>query len=335
MTSIRVITDLEEGQRVWEQLMPGEHISDLWDVRMSFQRQYNRPVHFIVAETAGRISGFLPLSRIPEKRLYGYFPGEVWDGKTWLEQNRIFADNPFIFDAMLAFLRSHRGRYHLRYLLPSSATPAREETVDEIGYLFMPAQFDYDMENYFRLFSHKSAKRIRREVAAIEGNGIRYRFDDSSDFDLMIQMNRERYGEFSYFNDSRFTESFRDLMHLLIDRGWFRMTAIEIEGEPAAVDLGSVYSGEYTLLAGGTNGRFPGIAKVINLHHMRRACEERMDRVDFLCGNFSWKTMFHLSPRPLYVLSNLTPPVTEPARPSVLRTTAVPDTAVAVRGVNA
>ncbi len=335
MTSIRVITDLEEGRRVWEQLMPGEHISDLWDVRMSFQRQYNRPVHFIVAETGGRISGFLPLSRIPEKRLYGYFPGEVWDGKTWLEQNRIYADDPAIFDAMLASLRSRRGRYHLRYLLPSPAASVREETVDEIGYLFMPAQFDYDMENYFRLFSHKSAKRIRKEVAAIEANGMRYRFDDPSDFDLMISMNRERYGEYSYFTDERFTESFRDLMHLLIDRGWFRMTTIEIDGEPAAIDLGCVYNGEYTLLAGGTNGRFPGIAKVINLHHMGRACDERMDRVDFLCGNFSWKTMFHLSPRPLYVLSNLTPPVTEPARPTLMRAAAMPGPAIAVRGVNA
>ncbi len=335
MTSIRVITDLEEGGRVWERTMPGDHISDLWDVRMCFQSRYNRPVHFIVAETGGRISGFLPLSRIPEKRLYGYFPGEVWDGKTWLEQNRVIADDPAILDAMLASLRGRTGRFHLRYLLPATAASAREETVDEIGYLFMPPQFDYDMENYFQSFSHKSAKRIRKEVAAIEGNGIRYRFDDPADFDLMIRLNRERYGEDSYFTDDRFTESFRDLMHLLIDRGWFRMTAIEIDGDPAAVDLGCVYNGEYTLLAGGTNGRFPGIAKVINLHHMRRACEDRMDRVDFLCGNFSWKTMFHLSPRPLYVLSNLTPPVAEPARPSVMRTSAMPDPAVVVRGVNA
>lgn len=334
MASLRVVNDLEEGRRVWERVMPGEHISDLWDVRMCFQREYKRPLHFIVAESGGKISGFLPLSRIPEKRLYGYFPGEVWDGKTWLEQNRIIADDPMVIDAMLASLRSRRDRYHLRYLLPT-ATSAQDETVDEIGYLFQPRQFDYDMENYFQLFSHKSAKRIKKEVSAIEGNGIKYRFDDPSDFDLMINLNRERYGEYSYFTDDRFTESFRNLMHLSIERGWFRMTTIEIDGDPAAVDLGCVYNGEYTLLAGGTNGRFPGIAKVINLYHMRRACEERMDQVDFLCGNFSWKTMFHLSPRPLYILSNLTPPVTESARPSVTRASALPDPAYASRGVNA
>jgi hypothetical protein len=29
-----------------------------------------------------------------------------------------------------------------------------------------------------------------------------------------------------------------------------------------------------------------------------------VDRVDFLCGDFSWKALFHLAPRPLYRLSS-------------------------------
>ena len=69
--------------------------------------------------------------------------------------------------------------------------------------------------------------------------------------------------------------------------------------------MGCLYGGVCTLLAGGTNKAFPGIAKLINVHHMMRGCRERMECLDFLCGDFSWKKLFHLTPRPLYLLSNV------------------------------
>ena len=51
---------------------------------------------------------------------------------------------------------------------------------------------------------------------------------------------------------------------------------------------------------------FPSVAKLINLHHMQRACRERLNLIDFLCGDFSWKKKFHLTENPLYLLSNYT-----------------------------
>jgi hypothetical protein len=73
------------------------------------------------------------------------------------------------------------------------------------------------------------------------------------------------------------------------------------------VDVGALYRGAYTLLAGGTNGNYPGVAKLINFHHLERACRERFEQVDFLCGDFNWKKLFHLTPRPLYLLTDLAP----------------------------
>ena len=69
--------------------------------------------------------------------------------------------------------------------------------------------------------------------------------------------------------------------------------------------MACLYRGTYTVLAGGTAAAFPGVAKLINFHHLERACRERFQLVDFLCGDFTWKIMFHLTPRPLYLLSNL------------------------------
>ena len=195
----------------------------------------------------------------------------------------------------------------LRYLLPWGEPEESDFTVDEVGYLFLPSRYDYDLKNYYEEFSHKSLKRIRKELAGLEAQGITYRYDTFSDFDLMMEMSLQRFGSSSYFCDDRFRMSFQSLARLLAELGWLRFTTVLIGGEPAAIDMGCVYRNVYTVLAGGTTARFPGVAKLINLHHLEKACAERFDHIDFLCGDFHWKTMFHLTPRPLYLLSNLTP----------------------------
>lgn len=301
MYDYRIVTDLDECREIWGRTMPQEVISDLWEVRACFHRHFQRPAYFIVAENAHGPAGLLPLSWIEEARCYGYFPGETWKGKTWLEQNRIPAGS----EGMLRDLLDRcPGRHHIRYLLPLESAPQSRCAVDEVGYLLKPPDYDYDIENYFQEFSHKSAKRIKKEIASLESSGLSYRYDDITDFEHLVQLNISGFGDSSYFYDHRFQEGFRTLMHYLNDNGWLRMTAVMSGDEPAAVDMGCVYRENYTLLAGGTNGNFPGIAKLINLHHMRRGCRERLNQIDFLCGDFSWKQMFHLTPRPLYLISN-------------------------------
>ena len=302
MNDLRIVTDLDEGRELWRRVIPQDVISDLWEVRACFHRHYQHPLCFIVAEDDQGTAGFLPLSRIEERRCLGYFPGEIWQGKTWLEQNRIVARDEAVMEALVARCHHH---YHLRYLLPLGTASQWRQTVDEIGYLFLPPKYDFDLENYFQEFSHKSAKRIRREVAAFDDRGVTYRYDDPADFDRLVELNLSRFGASSYYADARFREGFRSLMLFLREKGWLRITAILIGGEPAAIDLGSIYRGTYTVLAGGASGNFPGVAKLINLHHMEFACRERLRQVDFLCGDFSWKSMFHLTPRPLYLMSNL------------------------------
>ncbi len=301
MVRIRIATNLDECEILWRRTVPQETISDLWEVRSCFQRHFNRPTYFVVAEEHGEVVGLLPLSWVEETGSYAYFPGETWQGKTWLEQNRIIARDENVRRKLVAHVPSP---YSLRYLLVDEP-PGSSHIVDEVGYLFYPGAYNHDMETYFGQFSHKSAKRIRKEIAAIEQYGVEYRYNDIDDFEHLVHLNVSRFGEESYFFDGRFRESFRSLMHFLREQGWLRLTAVIIDGEPAAVDMGCVYNGTYTLLAGGTNGRFPGVAKLINLHHMQRACNEKIPQVDFLCGNFSWKTMFHLAPRPLYAISSV------------------------------
>ncbi len=302
MKTIRIVSDLEECRAIWQEVMPCDYLTDLWEVRDCFNRHFDNRPHFIVAEDGNGIQGLLPLSWIDEYGCYGFFPGETWQGKTWLEQNRIICNGIYGIGDLLSACPKP---YHLRYLTSLPGMPAGEETVDEIGYLFIPPDHGYDMSNYLGQFSRKSRKNILRELAAIESQGVTYRHDDIRDFDIMVELNMERFGSQSYFFDPRFRESFRALARMFQEKGWLRFTTVLINHEPAAVDMGCVYRGMYTLLAGGTNSRYLGVAKLINFHHMQRACEEKLDRVDFLCGDFNWKKLFHLTPRPLYLMTNI------------------------------
>jgi len=296
---IRTITDIDECKEIWQKVIPAELVSDIWDVRFCFHSHYNNPPHFIVAEENNKITGFLPLSWNEESNRYNYFPGETWEGKTWLEQNRIIADNSKVFSDMLETLDRP---YHIRYLRKDWSWNYSNESIDEIGYLFIPENFDYDFNRYMEAFSHKSAKRLKREIASWEQLNVKWSFNDPKDFEKLCSLNRSKYGQLSYFHDERFLNSFYSLLQFLQEREWLRMVTVSVDDEPAAVDMGSLYNGMLTMLAGGTNDKYRGIAKLINIHHITHACEQKLDSVDFLCGNFNWKTMFHLSPTPLYLI---------------------------------
>lgn len=299
MFRVRHITAIDECREVWNEVMPSELLSDLWEIRNCFHVHYRHRPKFVVAEEAGRIVGFLPLSWNPESGQYNYFPGETWEGKTWLEQNRVIAPSREILDAMLASLD---GPYHLRYLRNDALWMDTGEKVDEIGYLFIPENYGYSVDRYLESFSHKTAKKLRKELDGWSQRTIEYRTDRVEDFELLCGMNRSRFGRLSYFYDERFLGSFRTLVKLLNDRGWLRIVTVLVDGVPAAVDLGSLYKEMLTMLAGGTNQAYPGIAKLINMHHITTGCKQKLDSVDFLCGDFNWKTLFHLSPSPLYMI---------------------------------
>lgn len=296
MMHIRIEEGFETCRRIWEEAQPAKTLFDLWPVRVCFATSFDRAPYFIIAEENGRIAGLLPLSRTDEPESFAFFPGELWSGKTWLERNRLIAR-----DARTArdLLNHVPGTAHLRYMTPCPLVSEVQE-VDEIGYLFHPGAHAYQFDAYMANFSTKSRKKIGREMDALTASGVAFRYDVFGDADHFFRMNLGAFGERSYFSDPRFLKSFEKLIAWLAANEMLRITTVLIGGRIAAVDVGAVLGAAYTVLAGGTDPAFPGIAKLINFHHMEWACRMRLAEVDFLCGDFGWKERFHLTPRPLF-----------------------------------
>ena len=305
---IRLIDDYRTCVRLWAALGPPAGPFDLWGVRDCFHQAFRRRLRFVVTENRGEIVGLLPLSWIDESGCWVFFPGEAYHGRTWLEGNRFLASDAGMLRRMIDAVG---GPVQLRYVerlsFPSGLEGVEE---DEVGYLFYPAAYSYSFEEYRSHFPRKSLKGLIQDVHRLESRGVDVRYDRENDLEILFEMNLAAYGEASYFHDPRFLGGFRSTVSWLCDRGILRITTVLIEGRVAAVDVGALWNRNYTLLAGGVSPEFRGVAKLINFHHLGRACRERFHSVDFLCGDFGWKDRFRLTRCPLYQLTTCLPSAT-------------------------
>lgn len=175
--------------------------------------------------------------------------------------------------------------------------------VDETGYLFYPGNHGYQYEQYLGAFAGKSRKKILSEVRSLQKQRVSFRYNNLEDVESLFQLNIDNFGEHGYFHDPRFLNAFIQLAHFLHKQGMLRVVTVVIDDEIAAVDMGAMWNNSCTMVAGGTSKKFPGVAKLINLHHMEWACAQKVACIDFLCGDFGWKGRFHLTPRPLYQIN--------------------------------
>jgi hypothetical protein len=292
----KVVTNLEACRALWDQLTVRRNVSDLWEFRCCFQKHFKNEPHFVVLEDDQGVAGLLPLSYLADKGIYVLFPGETWNGKTWLERTQLYMREP---DMLEDLLDAAPERSYLRYL-ECDGSALIPLDLDETGYLFHPPEIGFDMKNYFQRFVWKKLKAIKKEIEGMLTPGASWHVNCLTDYDIMVDMSLTTFGKSSYFDDSRFTEGFREVLRFLSRNGWLRMVSLEIGSKTVAVDMAAVYRGTYVVLLGGTDPEFRGVAKAMNMQHLEFACEQRLSRVDFLCGDFHWKKLWHLDPQPLY-----------------------------------
>ena len=297
MATRRFVTDLETCRQLWNTFIPTSVVSDMWEFRMCFHRHFGHQPCFMILEDAEGISGMMPLSYIDCGDTIGFFPGEIWNEKTWLERTSFYVRDRGILDELL--YNCPEGTY-LRYMEAPQEPCSHLLALDEVGYVLYPSQLDFNLESYSKRFSNKKFKGIIKVIDSITERGSRFYLNRLEDFDILVNMSIQNFGENSYLNDYRFRKSFQDIILFLHNKGWLRMISLEIMGKTVAVDIGSLYNGVYTIYLGGASRDLPGVAKVMNMYHIEYALQNRIFKVDFLCGDFHWKKLWHLNPEPLY-----------------------------------
>lgn len=291
------ITDLNDCEQLWKYYLRRDCISDLWEFRLCFHKYFGYRPYFLILEDREGIAGILPLSFIEETDMAVFFPGEMWEGKTWFERTPIYLRDFKFFNDLID---ACPYRTLLRYIDPGQEITCSELNQDEIGYVLYPKDVNYDLTLFRQRFSNKKFKAILKVVENYKAMGCTFHLNRLQDFDTLVDLSILQFGHRSYLTDPRFREGFRDAMHFLQRKNLLRMVSIEIDGRIGAVDLGAYYQGVYTVFLGGANPDFPGIAKLINMYHITTSFNEKYYKVDFLCGDFHWKKLWHLDPEPLY-----------------------------------
>lgn len=128
----RFVTNLQECRTLWNSLIRPKSICDLWEFRFCFQRHFQCPPSFLILEDSKGIAGMLPLSYSEETGKFVFFPGETWQGKTWVERTPIcLRDEAYVSE----LFSSCPENIFLRYMERFEGPPSSGFDVDEVGYV--------------------------------------------------------------------------------------------------------------------------------------------------------------------------------------------------------
>lgn len=161
------------------------------------------------------------------------------------------------------------------------------------------------MDEWMLSVSRKRRKKLRRYPKKLEEyfpdqwSIIKISQPDDLDYTLdhLVSLHQAEYegqggGNFNY---GEWTEYYRELMHSMLENGWLRMSRLDIEGEPCAIDFCYHYRGRAYAQIGGVNrDKVPDITvgDVLMHHNIDQAINEGIPEYTFMWGEFRWKYSF-------------------------------------------
>lgn len=285
---IKEITDLKEAEEAWKKLSPNETIFDDWDFRIIYYNFFNYPIHFYAGFDGDELVGLLGLQYTEHKKCLEFFGGGYFDDNKLLVKPGYEETAPIFFSQikMSASLQFMKQNY---------------EGVDGITLqdqrYFLPIEgFSSSSEYIEKMWSGKSKQNFKAQIRKLEANDIKIVEDDFSNYEKMVELNINRFGEDSSFKIPYRTEFFKKAM----EKFQFHTIGIFVNGKLESVGLSAVYNGIYNGLNSGTNPEINGLGKYLVLKKIDQAIKTGSKIYDANVGDLGWKESFKFEKRPQY-----------------------------------
>ncbi len=275
----------------------------------------------VVAEEGERLIGIAPLRRIARdgRWVLETFSEEVSD---YLELPVEAGREEAMADLLLAWLTSPAAPdwdvlilWNIRADSPSvriwpsvaaaHALPVRVEPLTVCPVLALPETWDAYLQRLNRKERHELRRKLRR-LEAMEGVRWYILRQDGPEaeeaiarfLELMAASNPEK----AAFLSDRMRAFFRQVIRHGLQKGWARLSFLEIEGEKAAAYLDFDYRDRIWLYNAGLNPRYAGLSPgvVLLAYLIRQAIEQGKRVFDFLRGDEPYKFRFGAREVPLY-----------------------------------
>ena len=175
-----------------------------------------------------------------------------------------------------------------------------------------------DWEAFLTMQSKSHRKQIRRLLRSVEADGqaIWYPVNDETAFEIawpilvdLHQRRRNSLGEPGCFASDRWANFHRDIARQLLARGELRLSWLELEGQPAAVEYQFAGSTATYAYQGGVDpnriNEQPGNLSLI--YTIQRAINDGHQQYDFLRGDEPYKAHWRATPIPTADLHAIAP----------------------------
>lgn len=293
MLKFKIITDEKECKSLWEKFSPNHVLWDLWDFRFCFHKN-NFSFNFILGIDGERQIGLLPLVFDKDSEVYTYF------GDTFPEQNKFFLRDK---KTMKSFLKNCPEETQI-YYIDSEEAKYYDFKQGEKGYFLDLEKYGCDFENFIMSFKKKHRKNLRYDLKKLKEKHYTIEKNRIDDFEKLVQLNKERFGNDSDYNEQDFVSGIKQIMDISNEKNILDMISIKIDGDTEAVGLGVFYNKVYYVLGTGRNSEIKNFGKLLISEQIKSAVLHKCNKIDFMSTEANWKELWNLDSNQMYEFIN-------------------------------
>jgi hypothetical protein len=298
---LKVHSDIEECQILWEKFSPNKSLFDLWDFRYSWHQGYNYKPYFYTLYDGKEPLGILPLYYSKCNKRY------EWFGTNWMEDCGFYVKDDKLVELFLFIAPTpiHLNAIPQKYLDKMGRfgkviddDPKNEKdvykykTLDEL-LLSFKKKHRYNLKSCFSKIQEYNPRVI--ETIGPNGNLM----------DMLIKMNIDQFntGIPEDESDLVLPERAATYRNIVKNSGIYKTKFIQIyiQNYLAAIDFIILYKDTYYSIKGGNDvRRFDGIGNYIIYYEFEDVIRNKFSKINSLQIDYGWKHRF-FDQKPLLV----------------------------------
>ena len=299
--SVSIEKNEKRCEELWREFSPFNSLFDTWEFRYAFYHGYQFPFHFILLMKNTEVVGLLPLCFCQEEQRF------FWFGTSWQENNQFFVKDPKFLSPLLRLIPAQCTLNAIR-LDQNLLSP--ELSNDEPKFILNLGKMK-NLEDFYHSLKKKKRYNLKKDYQRIASLQPEVIFDNFKDLSTLIDLNKNRFesrGIDTAWQDPRKVKTFQYILDLpkLNPEIRIHMITVKIANKIAGVDLMAIYRKKYYCLKGGNNIQdFSGIGNFLSLYEIEDAIQLGMTHMDFLSGDFGYKSELFTKVDQLKIEKNL------------------------------
>ena len=293
MITFKIVAEEKECRSLWEKFSEKQILWDVWDFRFCFHtNDFN--FHFIVGTSNGQEIGILPLVYYKPDKYYTYF------GDEFPEQNKFFLNDK---KNIGIFLKNCPANTKIFYIDSKEAGYYPFEPSDKRYFIDLEKHTN-SFEAFLKSFNKKHRKNLTYDLKKLRERNYNIEKNKIEDFELLVSLNKGRFGQESTFHDVNFAESMKVFVQNALRMGLLDLLAIKIDGKKEAVGLGVIYNRIYYVSALGRNIAIKNLGKLLVAEQIKSAISHKCSEVNFLSTESSWKELWNFDSEQMYMFKS-------------------------------